>query len=120
MIAGHPTRRTTMAKVWRWFLAILGSIVIMLSGLIWDALIHSQELRHLAEESLLDLSNPGHVVFGLGLVLTALIALVGFTASWLEARRWKIGWQKLSVPAVLWLIVGLVAAFTLAALARTG
>lgn len=109
-----------MAKAWRWFLAIVGGVGVTLGGLFWDAWIHSHEAEHMAEESLLNLSNPGHVVFGVGLVLTALIALAGFTLSWTQDRPPRRGWQTMSIPAALWLGIGLAGAFTLIALARTG
>ncbi len=103
-----------------WFLAIVVGLIVTLGGLLWDAIIHSGEHRHPAEESLLDPTNPGHVVFGLGLVLMALITLAGFTVTWLRERRGEVRWYRMSVPAVLWLGVGLAGAVTLAALARTG
>ena len=109
-----------MASMQSWFLAILVGLMLTLGGLFWDALIHSQEAGHIAEESLLSLSNPGHVVFGLGLALTALMVLAGFTVGWLRERRPALGWQSLGVPAVLWLMVGMAGAVTLAALAQTG
>ena len=109
-----------MYKAWRWFLAVVAGMMLTLGGLFWDAMIHAHEAGHMAEESLLNLSNPGHALFGLGLVLTALIALAGFTASWLQERGVGLRWQRVSVPAVFWLVVGTAGALTLAAMARTG
>ena len=103
-----------MTLRWRWFLVVIAGLMLTVGGLYWDALIHSQSHDHLAEESLLTLANPGHVVFGLGLVLTTLITLAGFTISWLGER------QRLIVPVMLYLVVGLAGAVTLIALARTG
>ncbi len=109
-----------MIKSWRWFLAVIAGIAVTLGGLFWDAVIHSQEHGHMVEESLLNVSNPGHVVFGLGLALTASVALTGFTASWLKERPSKAVWRKLATPMVLWAGVGATAALTLVALAHTG
>ncbi len=109
-----------MIKPWRWFLAVIAGISVTLGGLFWDAVIHSQEHGHMVEESLLNVSNPGHVVFGLGLALTAGIALAGFTASWLEERSSATAWRKLSTPLILWTGVALTAVLTLVALAHTG
>ncbi len=109
-----------MIKPWRWFLAVIAGISVTLGGLFWDAVIHSQEHGHMVEESLLNVSNPGHLVFGLGLALTACIALAGFTASWLKERSSATAWTKLSTPLVLWIGVALTAALTLIALAQTG
>ena len=109
-----------MTRTWIWFLAVVGGLMLILDGLLWDAVIHSREHGHVAEGSLFNLSNPGHVVFGLGLVLTALIALAGLTVSWLKAQRRGAGWQRLYIPAALWLVVGLAGAITASALAGTG
>ncbi len=105
-----------MSKTWRWFLAAIVALIVTFSGLLWDVAIHSREHGHVVEESLFNLSNPGHVVFGLGLVLTALVTLMGFTVSWLGERRPEATWQMVSVPAGLWLGVGLVGLITFAAL----
>jgi hypothetical protein len=109
-----------MIKAWRWFLAVIVGLSVTLGGLFWDAVIHSQEHGHLVEESLLDPSNPGHVVFGLGLALTACIALAGFTASWLREQSSTTAWRKISAAVVPWIVVGVAGALTLLALARTG
>ncbi len=107
-----------------WFLAIIASVLITLAGLAWDALIHAQDHAHLVAEALFDPSNPfanpGHVVFGLGLGLTSLFALLGFTSAWLEGNRWGHWQRALLVPAFLWLIVGLAGTVTLAVLAQIG
>ncbi len=109
-----------MSRAQRWFLAILGTLLVMLGGLAWDALIHSHAPGHALDESLLNLANPGHVVFGAGLVLTVIMALLGFTSSWLEGQRGHKAWKMLSVPVVLWLVLGLAGMFTLAILAKPG
>ncbi len=109
-----------MFKPWRWFLAVILGISVTLGGLFWDAVIHSQEHGHMLEESLLSVSNPGHVVFGLGLALTACFALAGFSASWLIERSPATAGRKIAAPVVLGVVVGVTAALTLVALARTG
>ena len=109
-----------MRRAQRWFLAILGGLLLALGGLAWDAVIHSQAQSHALDESLLNLSNPGHVVFGAGLVLTVIITLLGFTTIWLEGQRGRTAWKMLSAPAVLWLMMGLAGMITLAVLAESG
>lgn len=109
-----------MRRTQRWFLAILGGLMLTLGGLAWDALIHSQAQGHTIDESLLNLANPGHVVFGAGLVLTVIMTLLGFTTSWLEGQRGRGVWKMLSVPAVLWLMMGLAGMITLAVLSELG
>src|SRR5512141_1705832 len=112
--------RWMMNKSQKWCLAILGSLLLALGGLFWDAMIHSQEHAHMIEEPLFNLTNPGHVIFGLGFVLAVLITLVGFTVGWLQGRRWSGRWQMLSIPATLWIAMGLAGVITLVALARLG
>ena len=109
-----------MNKSQKWFLAILGSLLLALGGLFWDAMIHSQEHAHVIEEPLFNLTNPGHVVFGLGFVLAVLITLVGFTVGWLQGRRWNGRWQMFLVPATLWIVMGLAGVITLGILAQLG
>ncbi len=107
-----------MNRPWKWFLMVIYSVMVTLSGLFWDALIHSQEHVHV-NESLLTWSNPGHVLFGLGLILTSLTALAGFTASWLSERPTG-NLQRVTAPALAWVVIGLAGAITLVALSRTG
>ncbi len=109
-----------MRRTQRWSLAILGGLLLTLGGLAWDALIHSQAQGHAIDESLLNLTNPGHVVFGIGLVLTVIMTLLGFTTSWLEGQRERRVWKMLSVPVILWLMLGLAGIITLAVLAESG
>ena len=74
----------------------------------------------MVEETLLNVSNPGQAVFGLGLALTAGFALAGYTDSWQEERSAAAVRSKVSAPIVVWIVVALSAALTLAALAHTG
>ena len=109
-----------MRRSQRWFLGILSGLLLALGGLAWDALIHSHAQGHALDESLLNLANPGHVVFGAGLVLAVITTLLGFTTSWLEDQRGRKAWRMLLVPAVLWLITGSAGMIALAALAELG
>ena len=109
-----------MRRAQRWFLAILGGLLLTLGGLAWDALIHSHAQGHAIEESLLNLANPGHVVFGAGLVLTVIMTLLGCTTIWLEGQPGRKVWKMLPVPVVLWLVMGLAGMITLAVLAELG
>jgi len=107
-----------MNRPWKWFLAVLFSVMATLGGLFWDALIHSQAHGHV-EESLLNFSNPGHMLFGLGLVLTALTAWAGFADSWLSEHPTSILRRRAAIPVLLWAVIGLAGAITLVALSRT-
>ncbi len=107
-----------MINMWKWFLSIVSGIALTLGGLFWDALIHSQEHGHAVEESLFNLTNPGHVMFGVGLALTTWIALAAFTLSWFDAQDRASRWRAWSIPVAAWLMTGLLGAVTLMAMAR--
>ncbi len=66
--------RVTKTSSYLFLVAAVG-VVISLAGLIWDAQIHILEHGSLAIEPLINLSepaatNPGHLVFGAGFLLT--------------------------------------------------
>ena len=107
-----------MINIWKWFLSIVAGLALTLSGLLLDAIIHSQEHGHVIEESLFNLTNPGHVIFGLGLVLTTWIALAGFTLSWFDAQGHAPRWRAWSIPIAAWLMAGLLGAITLMTMAQ--
>ncbi len=98
-----------MRKALGWFLANAIGVSLMLGGLLWDVQVHATSHIH-ADEVLLDLSNPlgnpPHALIVLGVILTALTTLGGFTAAWLEERGWKLKWQTLAVPLALWAAMG--------------
>lgn len=107
-----------------WFLAAAAGVVISLSGLIWDAQIHILEHGYLAVEPLINLSepattNPGHLVFGAGFLLTIASVLAGFTMTWMQTRRLTGGrlvWHDLGLPLALCVVlaaIGAVAVYTL-------
>jgi len=50
--------------------AAYGGVVLQLVGLGWDLMLH-RENPHLGAEDLLSLSNPSHVLIGIGLLLAA-------------------------------------------------
>jgi hypothetical protein len=61
-----------------WFgIAIIGMVVVFI-GLGVDAWRHNNGAE---EETLLSLGNPGHLIAGIGLVLTSLATLAGFSVS---------------------------------------
>ena len=73
------------ARTWSWAsnvttwlsIAVAGMIIVFI-GLAIDAWRHNNGAE---EESLLSLSNPGHLVAGIGLFVTSLAVLVGLTVS---------------------------------------
>ena len=77
----------------------------MLVGLLWDVQTHATSHIH-ATEVLFDLSNPlgnpPHALIALGLVVTMLVTLGGFTAAWFDERGWKLKLPAITVPLALW------------------
>ncbi len=98
-----------MRKALGWYLAEAVGVSIMLGGLLWDVQVHAASTLH-SDEVLLDLSNPlgnpPHALIALGLVLTVLATLGGFTAAWLEERGRKLKLQTVIVPMMLWAAMG--------------
>ncbi len=98
-----------MRKALGWFLAVATGVSIMLGGLLWDVQVHAASTIH-SDEALLDLTNPlgnpPHALIALGLILTVLATLGGFTASWIEEHGWKPRWQAVTVPLALWAAMG--------------
>jgi hypothetical protein len=64
-----------------WFAIAVAGMVVVFAGLIVDAYRHNNGAE---EESLLSLSNPGHLVAGIGLLVTSLAALGGLSVSMLR------------------------------------
>lgn len=112
-----------MNKSQKWYLLILGGLLLTLGGLGWDGYIHAHEHAHLVVEELFNpgnpFENPAHAAIGIGLVWTTLAALAGFTLTWLEGKEWHRQLKSLSMPILLWLVMGAAGALALATLAQT-
>lgn len=111
-----------MAQTQKWYLLILGGLLLTLAGLGWDGYIHAHEHAHMVVEALLNPSNPfenpAHAAMGIGLVWTTLAALAGFTMNWLGAQDWRAHLKSLVLPIALWLTMGTAGVLALATLAQ--
>ena len=92
-----------------WYSGVLAGVILVIIGLIVDAWRHNAGAA--AEESLLSLGNPGHLVAAVGLGITGVSALIGLTLGWWEWAGWPDPqasdlFRRLAVPAVAWIGVG--------------
>src|SRR2546430_14417321 len=69
-------------------------VVLLLTGLAWDAVVHAHDPSLAGREGIFTLRNPGHVLLGLGIGLV-LVSLIGgcetLTASSASRRRARPG-----------------------------
>ncbi len=109
-----------MSRSWVRSLPSLTGVTVMLAGLLWDARLHALSADAHHEVSLLDLSNPGHIVFGLGLILTASAVLADFGLAWVAAFPRATPSRRLLVPAVVASCLAVIGLAVVATMARVG
>jgi hypothetical protein len=85
------------ARLLRMVLVGAGGLVLLVAGLVWDAVLHARDPGLAAAEGVFALSNPGHLLAGIGIALVA-VGLAGALATLaLDAR----GVRPRSTPARL-------------------
>jgi hypothetical protein len=112
----------------RLFLTAALGVMVSLAGLVWDAQIHIQEHGSLILEPLLNLSepaatNPGHLVFGFGFLLTAAAVLAGFSLTWMKTHvgsGHRLTWRAIALPLALSIALGVVGIAAVYFLGQTG
>jgi hypothetical protein len=83
---GPPAPGSLAARLLRTVLVGAVGLVLLVAGLAWDAVLHARDPGLAAEEGVFALSNPGHLLAGIGIALVA-VGLAGALATLvLEAR----------------------------------
>jgi hypothetical protein len=94
---GDPPPASLASLLLRMVLVGAAGLVLLVGGLAWDAVLHARDPGLAAEEGVFTLSNPGHLLAGIGIALVA-VGLAGALAILvLEAR----GVRPRSAPARL-------------------
>jgi hypothetical protein len=107
---GGPGSGRPASRLLRMLLIGAAGLVVLVAGLVWDALLHARDPGLAAEEGPFALSNPGHVLAGTGIALAAiglagaLTTLLAARGSWPRARRARLGLA--GVVLALALVVG--------------
>jgi hypothetical protein len=73
---GDPPPTSLVARLRRTVLVAGIGLVLLVAGLVWDAVLHARDPGLAASEGVFTLSNPGHVLAGIGIALVA-VGLAG-------------------------------------------
>jgi hypothetical protein len=94
---GDPPPVALASRLPRMVLVGAGGLALLVVGLAWDAVLHARDPRLAAEEGVFTLSNPGHLLAGIGIALVA-VGLAGALAILVLESR---GVRPRSAPARL-------------------
>jgi hypothetical protein len=98
----YPDPGLASSRVLRFLVLGAGGLALLLAGLGFDAVAHARDPGLAAEEGVFTLSNPGHLVAGIG-IGAVVVGLAGALATLVLARR---GSRPLPAPARLGLAGG--------------
>jgi hypothetical protein len=102
---GGLPARSPASRPPRMVLVGVGGLVLLVAGLAWDVVLHTRDPGLAASEGVLALSNPGHLLAGVGIALVA-VGLAGALATLaLDARgarpRSRVGLAGAAVALAL-------------------
>ena len=97
-----PAQAPLASPLLRMVAVASAGLALLVAGLVWDAVLHARDPGLAAEEGVFTLSNPGHLLAGIGIALVA-VGLAGALAHLLLAAR---GARALSRSARLGLAGG--------------
>ncbi len=79
--AASPRSATWLTEPAFWFGVAIAGMLVVFGGLAVDGYQHNNGA---GEESLISLTNPGHLISGIGLLIASLAVLTGFSVSMLK------------------------------------
>jgi hypothetical protein len=94
---GDPPPASPASRLLRMVLVGAAGLVLLVGGLAWDAVLHARDPGLAASEGVFTLSNPGHLLAGIGIALVA-VGLAGALAVLVPEAR---GTRPRSAPARL-------------------